>query len=344
MEGWAILQSGMSDRFIELITNMYKELKSCVRLENGYTSYFESRKGTRQGCPLSPTLFNVFVNDLPNVLMTETTDYPLLGKEPIPCLLYADDIVILSKSKSGLQNSLLNLQNYCKSWKLSISIKKTKIMILNKKVEKTDKFYIGNSKLQVETKLPYLGITFNANGTFKSCIKSLTLKAQKSYYLIRQQFNIYTNTQIQTLCYLFDTMVKPVCLYGSEVWGAYNINKLDQQGTLKSIINDNLEYEKLHLKFCKNILGFHKKSTNIASQGELGRYPIQLDIISNVFSYWAKIQHNKVPILTRIALQNEIELHEKGQITFVTFINNGQKHNVTHSGKRMACHPKKLKN
>ena len=34
-------------RFIELITNMYKELKSCVRLENKYTSYFESRKGTR---------------------------------------------------------------------------------------------------------------------------------------------------------------------------------------------------------------------------------------------------------------------------------------------------------
>ena len=50
----------------------------------------------------------------------------------VNCLMYADDIVLLSNSKEGLQNSLFNLKEFCDSWNLKINIEKTKIIIFNR--------------------------------------------------------------------------------------------------------------------------------------------------------------------------------------------------------------------
>ena len=54
---------------------------------------------------LSPLLFNLFVNDWPNCFETKKCESIALGVHLINCLMYADDIVLLSNSKEGLQNS-----------------------------------------------------------------------------------------------------------------------------------------------------------------------------------------------------------------------------------------------
>ena len=52
------------------------------------------------------------------------------------------------------------------------------------------------------------------------------------------------------------------------------------------ILPINSEVEKLHLKFCKRVLGVHSKSTNIAVFGELGRTPLIFQIAKLVIKYW----------------------------------------------------------
>ena len=47
--------------------------------------------------------------------------------------------------------------------------------------------------------------------------------------------------------------------------------------------------EKLHIKFCKRVLGVHSKSTNLAVIAELGRYPMIIQISTLVIKYWLKI-------------------------------------------------------
>ena len=66
-----------------------------------------------------------------------------MGDALVNCLMYADDVVLLSSSKEGLQHSLSSLQKYCDSWNLKINIEKTKILIFNKsgKLLKNDKFF-----------------------------------------------------------------------------------------------------------------------------------------------------------------------------------------------------------
>ena len=91
----------------------------------------------------------------------------------------------------------------------------------------------------------------------KSADKSLSDQALIAYYNLLKLFD-RVKISIKTKLTLFDTMVVPILLYGSEIWGVYNYHEVD----------------KLHIKFCKRILGVRKNTQNYAVLGELGRVPL----------------------------------------------------------------------
>ena len=56
-------------------------------------------------------------------------------------------------------------------------------------------------------------------------------------------------------------------------------------------IYPNLVGEKLHTKFCKHILGVHKKTSNFAALAELGRFPLYFDIVKAMLNYWQRLEY-----------------------------------------------------
>ena len=110
--GLKLLKNGISTRIVQLIRDMYSKLTSSVQTGGGVSNIFESLVGLKQGCNLSPSLFNLFVNDLINNLDQSGKDAPYLGSLKVSCLLYADDLVLLSDTKEGLQASLDTLNQY----------------------------------------------------------------------------------------------------------------------------------------------------------------------------------------------------------------------------------------
>ena len=111
---------------------MCTELQAAVKLPNGVTPYFSSLIGVRQGCNLTPMLFNLFVNDISGLFDNARCDPVKLHTKLIHSLMYADDLLILSETENGLTESLERPSNYAKKWKLKISAKKTKISVFNK--------------------------------------------------------------------------------------------------------------------------------------------------------------------------------------------------------------------
>ena len=115
----------------------------------------------RQGCTLSPILFNLYINDLLNHSNENSFDsVHLSDKLKITCPAYADDIILISKSALGLQNQLNCLHKFCEEWKMKVNTTKTKCIILQKKnkVNKSEIFRIGNANLSNVAEFVYLGL------------------------------------------------------------------------------------------------------------------------------------------------------------------------------------------
>ena len=199
---YKLLKNNVSVKFVNLIRNMYKELQLCIALPNGLSLPFSSKVGLKQGCNLSPLLFNIFINDIPNLIDNSDGDPPLLGNLPVSCLLYADDLVLLSRTQEGLQKSIEGLNKFSKKWYLEVNQKKTKCMVFSKgRPKQFPEFCFGNKTLEFCDEYCYLGVLFSRTGSLKSAAKFLTEKATNAMFaLIR---NLYGHRSVKPSIMIF---------------------------------------------------------------------------------------------------------------------------------------------
>ena len=126
-----LLQYNIGHKFYNIIKNMYSKSVACVKVDDNITTFFPIQLGVRQGDTLSPTIFKMFINDLPSYLQN-CMDNVTLNSKPIECLMYADDIVLFSTSPEGLQQKLNMLEKYCDDWGIRLNVNKTKVIVFNK--------------------------------------------------------------------------------------------------------------------------------------------------------------------------------------------------------------------
>jgi len=111
---------------------MYAKDTICINHPSeGVTSNFRCQQGVKQGCPLSPLLFRLYLDALEGHLNDRKCDAPTLADVHIWLLLFADDLALTSKLEMGLQQQLDALQQFCAECGLTVNVKKTKVMVFN---------------------------------------------------------------------------------------------------------------------------------------------------------------------------------------------------------------------
>ena len=115
--------------------------KCAVKIGKKHTHFFPQGRGMRQGCSLSPTLFNIYIKELAMALEQSAAPGLTLLESEVKCLLFADDLVLLSPTKEGLQQHLDLLHRFCQTWTLTVNLSKTKLMLFQKRSRCQDHKY-----------------------------------------------------------------------------------------------------------------------------------------------------------------------------------------------------------
>ena len=111
---------------------MYSSIKSCVKIkQNTITEMFLCNKRIRQSDGLSPVLFSLLMNILPQYFRENHCPGVMLGNQSLNCLMYADDLLVISPSPEGLQHSINIIQKHAEEWKLKVNTEKSNIIIFS---------------------------------------------------------------------------------------------------------------------------------------------------------------------------------------------------------------------
>ena len=299
---------GINGIFYKNIESMYMDTEYSIKLKNGFLDPIKSNLGLRQGCPLSPILFNIYIDDVKNIFDERCDPIDVHGKQ-INHFLYADDLIILSLSKQGLQNCLNRLQEYSRANRLTINIAKTKSMIFNHtgKLIK-ENIFLDNKKLEQVLTFCYLGFDVKASGVVSSAISTLYDKANKAMRPLMgiiYRFNIPIRISIK----LFHTFISPIMLYTTENWVFLSDRKLRNFTEDSIFLNTHKDkIDILHRHFLKSIMGTSKSCPNIAVYGETEEIPLSLKAFRLMLNYWYRITNLPEDTLVKRALLENIHL------------------------------------
>ena len=128
---WKVLQEyGVDGQLLRAIKSFYCRPEVCVRVNGKQSKPFHVGVGLRQGCVLSLLLFIVYMNWIDKC--SQADECATIGNCKISRLLFADDLVLLSSTESGLQRALNSFADACNTAGMKISTAKTEVLHLSR--------------------------------------------------------------------------------------------------------------------------------------------------------------------------------------------------------------------
>ena len=137
------------------------------------------------------------------------------------------------------------------------------------------RFIYDGMQIDIVEKFVYLGILFTTGGSFSGAQNTLAGQSLKAIFRLNKYIYKFTNLSVKHKLDLFDKLVLPILNYGNEVWGFHGGKAV----------------EKVHMQYCKRLLGVKKCTQNDFIYGELGRTSLQCQRLVNIVKYWIKIMN-----------------------------------------------------
>uniref|UniRef100_A0AC11CTS7 Uncharacterized protein n=4 Tax=Ovis aries TaxID=9940 RepID=A0AC11CTS7_SHEEP len=205
---------GIPDHFTCFVRNLYAGQEATVRTGHGATDWFQIRKGIRQGCMLSPCLFNSYAEYIMrNTGLEEAQAGIKIAGRNINNLRYADDTTLMAESEEELKSRLMKVKEESEKAGLKLNIQKTKIMASSP----ITSWEIDGETMETVTDLIFLGSKITADGDCSHEIKRCLLLGRKAMTNLDSILKSRDITLPTKVC-VVKAMVFPVVMYGCESW------------------------------------------------------------------------------------------------------------------------------
>ena len=202
-------------KLTQVLQNLYSKATSAVYFNNSIGDWFKTSVGVRQGCLLSPTLFNIFLERIMTDALEDHNGTVSIGGKTITNLRFADDIDGLAGSESELVSLVEKLDKTSRAYGMQINAEKTKVMTNNSNGFTTD-ITVAGQKINSVEKFKYLGAIVTDEGS-KPEVRSRIAQATAAFAkldCIWKDKRIKINSKIR----LMRSLVTSILLYSCETW------------------------------------------------------------------------------------------------------------------------------
>ena len=207
----SLLSYGVPWVIVEVLHNWYSKIFVAVRWHNVLSKSFAVYSGVRQGSCLSPTIFNIFINAF--IIQLRLLDVGChLGTQYIGCLLYADDIILLSPSIAGLQCMLDKCCVVADDLSLEFNTSKSHAVVFGKMHKyELPALYLGSTTVDWCSSIKYLGINLCGGRSLKFDI----MPTKRAFYSACNSIFMSGNDADElVLLTLQESYSLPVLMYG----------------------------------------------------------------------------------------------------------------------------------
>ena len=218
---YKLREAGITGNIYKAVKAMYSGPSSCVNLNGNLTDWFPVSSGVQQGDTLSPTLFSIFIDDLATQIKDAIVGIQVNPELSLSILLYADDIVVLSKSRDDYQKQLDIITSWCRRWGMAVNTEKSQVMhVRNHQRPRCDRdLYLDHRELQYVSSYKYLGCWIHEFLSNDRTVEALTAAAGRSFGRIVNIFKYMGDMGYETYCTLYHSYILLVANYGAAVWG-----------------------------------------------------------------------------------------------------------------------------
>ena len=185
-----------------------------VKWDDVFSDEFAVPLGTKQGGISSPKFFSLYVDDLINVLRKSGVGCHIINLF-VACVMFADDIALVSPSRSALQKLIHICESYCKKFCLNFNAKKSKIMVFGRSHH--DSFspvVIDSVPIECVSEWKYLGTTVKSGKCFSFSVRQ---DLSKFFRATNSVLSVLTGAHEHTLLSLLHSNCVPILTYACEV-------------------------------------------------------------------------------------------------------------------------------
>ena len=160
---------GIGGRLFQGVKSLYEDSKACVRVGNEMSEWFPVRVGLRQGCVMSPWLFNLFIDGVVREVNARVLGRGLKlldGNDEweMNQLLFADDTVVVADSEEKLCQLVSEFGRVCERRKLRVNVNKSKVMRRTRNQNNAGlNVMLNGEALEEVDQFKYLGSVISAN-------------------------------------------------------------------------------------------------------------------------------------------------------------------------------------
>lgn len=219
---WHTMNKGnIGKEITELVKNLYESARSKVLISDQYSDWFETKVGVRQGCLLSPTLFNLFLERIMTDALENYQGGVKCAGRRVTDLRYADDIDLMAESEEGIQELTKRLEEASRKYGMEISTEKSKVMVVGKR-ENIDnhqhiKVSVDSKELEQVQSFTYLGSTIDESGDSEKEIRIRIGRATSALVKLEKTWKA-KNITLKNKILLMKSLVESTLLYACESW------------------------------------------------------------------------------------------------------------------------------